>query len=192
MHPKFPSNMTVECRIFTKSDSYLSPGVFSTQYTVSLEIQSFYKTKEIFCFYTELANDWKKLGGVPHWQKMWAMDSEMHVYLHEKYSDKIKKFLRVRKKLGVDPKGMFVNDTMKSVFYGQTAASTLPDPAANSLPNGTNSLPNGTNSLPNGTSSLPTIAERHPQHSYPEPEDTPDSFVLKLSLFFIEHLGVTI
>lgn len=117
MNPKFPSNMTFECRFTSKSDSLLSPSSLSSQYTATVEIQSFYRSQEIQAFYIQLADEWKNMGGVPHWQKMWAMAPDMHDYLRKRYAEPLQKFLKIRDDLKVDTKDVFVNDTLKELFY---------------------------------------------------------------------------
>lgn len=120
MDPKFPSNMTFEARFTAKSDCLLCPSSLCTQYTVGLEIQSFYRTQEIEEFYIELADLWMKMGGVPHWQKMWAMAPALHKYMRERYAEPIKKFMKVRDDLKVDTKDVFVNDMLKGIFYASS------------------------------------------------------------------------
>ena len=113
---RYPFTMFFEARFIARSDSILCPASFSKTHTACLEVQSMYETQNYEDFFIELASEWRKLNGVPHWQKQWALLPGIIPYLQEKYGKKLDDFLYVRENLGVDPHNLFMNGVLKKVF----------------------------------------------------------------------------
>ena len=93
-----------------------SPGI--EDYTAFVAVLSTADTPGYEPFYTDIAKQWMKQGGVPHWNKQWTFlnnDLDIVKYL-QKYGTNLDTFKLVRKQLKVDPKNLFLNSTMAQVI----------------------------------------------------------------------------
>ena len=103
-----------------KSDTLICPASLGEEEHVAyIEVLSTDGTPGYEEFFTEVAMEWVKLGGVPHWQKQWDFLQEnfdIFSYLRHKYGENMDKFKQVYHELNIDPSGIFMNETMKKLF----------------------------------------------------------------------------
>ena len=96
-----------------KSKALLCPAsIGDKDYILYIEVLSTVNTPGVKSFFENISDGWKKLGGIPHWQKQWTFldkNGSMVNYLKEKYGENLTKFKDVRDLLNVDPNNMFVN-----------------------------------------------------------------------------------
>ena len=116
----FPLSMCMEMRVIKKSDTLLCPASLGDEEHVAyIEVLSTEGTPGHEQFFTDVAVEWVKLGGVPHWQKQWDFLEEhfdIFSYLRSKYSKNIHAFQQVYRELNIDPNGIFMNKTMEKLF----------------------------------------------------------------------------
>lgn len=113
----FPLSLCLEMRVMKKSNCFLCPASIGTQDHIAyIEVLSTAGTPNYKEYFGEVATAWKALGGVPHWHKEFMILGNGIVDHMKKIftAAKIKKFNDVRTRL--DPKGIFLNDTMKKFF----------------------------------------------------------------------------
>ena len=115
---KYPFTMFMEARFIAHGTSDIDSASFGT-HTACLGVESSFKTQDYLAFFTEVAEAWKALGGIPHWQKQWTFIPNISSYLRERYAEKMTHFLDVRRELDVDPNDMFMNQALTKVFYGR-------------------------------------------------------------------------
>lgn len=122
----FPLSLCLEMRVIKKSDALLCPAsIGDEEHVAYIEVLSTTGTPGYEQFFTDVAKEWVKLGGVPHWQKQWEFlnelqpDMEIFSYVREKYGKNIEEFLKVYDQLHLDPDGVFMNDTMKKLLLNQ-------------------------------------------------------------------------
>ena len=119
---RFPLTLCMEMRVMHKSESLLCPASIGDEDHITyLEVLSTVGTPGYESFFIEVAEEWAKLGGIPHWQKQWEFlqkseSIDIFAHIREMYGEKIGTFMRVRKDLGLDPNDIFMNDTMKKLF----------------------------------------------------------------------------
>lgn len=120
----FPLTMVMEMRVMKKSDTLLCPASItnsdSEEHIAYIEILSVSGTPGYEQYFTDVALAWKKLGGIPHWQKQWTFlqdkDTDIFGYINNKYGANLSTFMNVRQQLKLDPKNLFMNGTMEKVF----------------------------------------------------------------------------
>ena len=120
----FPLTMCMEMRVMKKSDTLLCPASLGDEEHVAyIEVLSTEGTPGYEEFFTEVAMEWVKLGGVPHWHKQWEFlqteDFDIFSYIRSKYEKNIDKFMEVYHGLNLDPTGIFMNETMKKLLLNQ-------------------------------------------------------------------------
>ena len=119
----FPLSMCMEMRVMKKSTSLLCPASLGNEDHIAfIEVLSTADTPGYEPFYTDIAKQWMKQGGVPHWNKQWTFlnnDLDIVKYLQEKYGTHLDTFKLVRKQLKVDPNNLFLNSTMAQVINEQ-------------------------------------------------------------------------
>ena len=123
----FPLTLAMEMRVMKKSDTLLCPASIAEggePYIAYIEVLSVSGTPGYEQYFTDVALAWKKLGGIPHWQKQWTFlkdkdpeDPDIFGYIRKKYGENIKTFMNVRQQLNLDPKNLFMNRTMAQVFH---------------------------------------------------------------------------
>ena len=117
----FPLSLFIDTRFIQHSDTLLCPAVVGQETIHSFYIQVlpgrlFYSIDTIRDYYSAIATEWFKLGGVPHWHKEWSFLPDVNAHLHKVYGWRLMKFEEVRKTLGVDPHDLFRNETMTKLF----------------------------------------------------------------------------
>jgi hypothetical protein len=119
----FPLSLCMEMRVMQKSESLLCPASIGDETHITyIEVLSTTGTRGYEQFFTEVAMEWIKLGGIPHWHKQWEFLQEsfdIFSYLRNKYGKNMETFMKVHEALKVDPDGIFMNDTMKKLFLNQ-------------------------------------------------------------------------
>ena len=116
----------MEMRVIKKSDTLLCPASLGDEENVAyVEVLSMDGTHGYKEFFTEVALEWIKLGGVPHWQKQWDFlqnvksPVDIFTYLRGKYAKNMDTFMQVYRDLNVDPNGIFMNETMKKLLLNE-------------------------------------------------------------------------
>ncbi len=113
----FPLNLCMEMRVIHKSKALLCPASLgSTEHILYIEVLSTVNTPGVHEYFQAISDGWRKMGGVPHWQKQWTFldrDGDMVAYMKKMYGENLTKFKQVRKALNVDPKNIFVNSVYK-------------------------------------------------------------------------------
>ena len=114
-----------------KSDTLLCPASIvegGDEHVAYLEVLSTSGTPGYEAYFEEVAKEWTKLGGIPHWQKQWTFLKDTKIptgtgstqdifeYVRDKYGQNLEKFKIVRDSLNLDPNNLFMNETMKKVF----------------------------------------------------------------------------
>ena len=104
-----------------KSECLLCPAsVGDEEHVAYIEVLSTVGTPGYIEYFKDIAREWKKLGGVPHWHKQLLLidEKDMHMvhYIRKQFGKKrIKKYNKVRKDL--DPNEMFLNSTMNKILH---------------------------------------------------------------------------
>ena len=121
---RFPLTLCMEMRVIKKSESLLCPAsIGKEEHVAYIEVLSAADTPGYEEYFREIAHEWKKLGGIPHWQKQWAFlddkfcdGKKVGIFKHiqDMYGDNLTKFNDVRKKY--DPSCVFMNKTMERLF----------------------------------------------------------------------------
>ena len=113
-------------RVIKKSDALLCPAsIGDEEHIAYIEVLSTSGTPGYEQFFTDVATEWVKLGGIPHWQKQWEFlnetkpDMDIFSYLRKKYGKNIERFLKVHDELKLDPDELFMNDTMKKLLLNK-------------------------------------------------------------------------
>lgn len=113
----FPLNLCMEMRVMHKSKALLCPvSLGDSNHILYIEVLSTVNTPGVRDYFQDISDGWRKMNGVPHWQKQWTFmdkNGDMVTYLKERYGDNLTKFKQVRNALNVDPNNMFVNSVYK-------------------------------------------------------------------------------
>ena len=127
LYKTFPLTTTVDFRVIATSNCLLCPAVkkgINHTHTAYIEVVSFVGTQDYRPFFKEVAFTWMKLGGVPHWAKLWSEIPGVYKYLQDYYGQSLTTFKKVFKALSseIDTAGkekiseMFLNSTMKQIL----------------------------------------------------------------------------
>ena len=112
--------MCMEMRVIKKSTSLLCPASLgSEEHIAYIEVLSTAGTPGYKPFFTDIAKEWLKQGGVPHWNKQWTfLDNDLGIvkYLQSKYDENLRTFKSVREQLKMDPNNLFLNSTMAKLL----------------------------------------------------------------------------
>ncbi|XP_052681337.1 uncharacterized protein LOC128162190 [Crassostrea angulata] len=114
--------LALEMRFMAYSDAYLGSGVLGNPATggsghvICIEIISSPGSKEWDRFSKDVGQEWMSLGGVPHLAKHWDHLPGIYEHIQEKMAGSISSFKTQLKKSGADPKGMFLNETLKKLL----------------------------------------------------------------------------
>ena len=110
-------SLGIDFRVIAKSDCLLCPAsVGGKSHTAYIEVLSFVGNEDYEEAFKEVAQEWMKLGGIPHWAKQWTFIPGIMDHIRDAYGDNLVKFAKVRKALGVDKQDMFLNKTMREVL----------------------------------------------------------------------------
>ena len=121
----FPLTLAMEMRVIKGSDTLLCPASITEpgkDHVAYIEVLSMSGTPGYEQFFTDVAEAWLELGGTPHWQKQWTFLKDaskkfnIFEYVRGKYGQNIPTFMTVRQQLQLDPKNLFMNETMSQVF----------------------------------------------------------------------------
>lgn len=104
---QFRVHFPIECRFVKSDDIWLSPAFGRESAYIAVHQ---YKGMDSKAYFDAVEAICQSYGGRPHWGKINTCDA---TYLAKNYPH-WQDFLRIRRKL--DPKGMFLNDYLKSVF----------------------------------------------------------------------------
>ena len=113
----YPLNLTMNVRFVASSAALMSPagGPGTNCY---IEILSEAGTPGWRDFSAEIAREWMKLPGArPHWGKQFEHVPGMIEHIREAYGERLRRFLDVRARTGVDPARMFSNRLMDAIFF---------------------------------------------------------------------------
>ena len=91
-----------------------------------IEVLSTVGTKGYEKYFEDVAKEWIKLDGVPHWHKQFSFlkdaklfddsDDTIYDYIYKKYGKKIATFNKVRTGLDLDPHNIFMNTLMETIL----------------------------------------------------------------------------
>mgnify|MGYP000087701544 FL=1 len=113
---KFPFNVTMNLRFVANSTCWLSPA-YGEGHTCYIEILSHTRQDRWEAFSAEVAQEWLKLKGAkPHWAKEFQHIPGVIDHIKEGYGNNIARFNAIKKDLGMDPEGMFMNPFLQEVF----------------------------------------------------------------------------
>lgn len=116
----YPLNLCMEFRVMKKSKALMCPASLGNEaHILYIEVLSTVNTPGVKRYFTEVSDGWKRLNGVPHWQKQWTFldnNGSMVNYLKERYGSNLTKFKQVHSGLQVDPKDLFVNSVYSAVL----------------------------------------------------------------------------
>jgi hypothetical protein len=113
---QYPLNVTLNARFIHTSDCLLSPA-YGPGHTCYIEILGAGDPALWQRFSGEVALDWLKLPqALPHWAKQYRHIPGILEHLRAGLGPNIARFNRVKAELGVDPEGMFLNDTLRELF----------------------------------------------------------------------------
>lgn len=113
---RYPLNMVISFRFVKGSDALLSPAFEGP--TCFLEPLTYLTTPGYEAFYKEVEDQWLKLGGRPHWGKVFYRTDK----IPELYGERLQRFLAVRQEL--DPQGMFLNEYLEELLGLQASSGT--------------------------------------------------------------------
>jgi DNA-binding phage protein len=119
----FPLSSAIDMRFIKKSKCLLCPATAmagdTSTHTAYIEILSFVGTETYRDFFKEIAKEWMKLGGVPHWAKQWSFlkDEGIYKHLRDHYGPNMKTFTAVLEALNGQKKDIFLNKTMTTLLY---------------------------------------------------------------------------
>ena len=103
--------------MFGKSSCLLSPSAPGEKsHTACIDLIGLAGVPAHLQFFDEIAQEWMKLGGIPHWAKQWTSIPGIMDHIRDAYGANLVKFAKVRKALGVDKQDMFLNKTMREVL----------------------------------------------------------------------------
>ncbi|KAK3099148.1 hypothetical protein FSP39_000135 [Pinctada imbricata] len=120
---KFPLNIALEMRFMGYSEACLCPANIGNPETGGTgqvfycEVLSVSGTPgwEDFCIY--VAEEWMKLGGIPHLAKEWSFIPNVEKAIKTKMMKGITSFTTQLSKSGADPNGMFLNSTLQRLLF---------------------------------------------------------------------------
>lgn len=117
---QYPLNVTLGFRFIRNSSALLS-SCRGNVHTAMIELFSYHKTPLFAEFAGEILEAW--LDELPrartHWAKAFQYLPNAPTRLRQAFGTQIEEFLAVRKKMGVDPYDMFVNESLAQIFYGE-------------------------------------------------------------------------
>ncbi|XP_063418329.1 uncharacterized protein LOC134701115 [Mytilus trossulus] len=119
---QYPLNIAMEMRVMGHSGALLCPGIIgNTEYGGSgqvlfIEVLSVINTKQWTRFCTEVGLKWMKLGGIPHLAKQWDFLPNIEDYIYKSKKIQIDEFTKQLKESNADPKGMFLNESIKRLL----------------------------------------------------------------------------
>jgi hypothetical protein len=113
---QYPLNVTLNARFIHNSDCMLSPA-YGPGHTCYIEILGAGEPALWQRFSGEVALEWMTLPqAMPHWAKQYRHIPGILEHIKGKLGPNIARFNRVKTELGVDPEGMFLNDTLRELF----------------------------------------------------------------------------
>jgi L-gulonolactone oxidase len=118
----YPLHMVVNARFIGGSDCFLSPAR-GNALTAYIEILGNHRHPEWTAFASAVGREWLKLPKArPHWGKEYDFIPGIEAHVRAALGDDLRRFLRVRDELGVDPDRLFVNPFLDRLL-GAGAAS---------------------------------------------------------------------
>jgi hypothetical protein len=113
---QYPLNVTLNARFIDTSDCLLSPA-YGPGHTCYIEILGAGDPALWQQFSGEVALDWLTLPqAMPHWAKQYRHIPGILEHMRAGLGTNIARFNRVKAELGIDPQGMFLNDTLRELF----------------------------------------------------------------------------
>ncbi|MEM7367541.1 MAG: FAD-binding protein [Bacteroidota bacterium] len=113
---KFPMNMSMNLRFIAQSDCLLSPAQ-GPGHTCYIEILGNSDRELWKSFSAEVALEWLKLPGAkPHWGKEFQHVPGIISYLKDVSKEQVSTFTSIKKNLGMDPDGIFMNPLLNQLF----------------------------------------------------------------------------
>lgn len=121
----FPLTISLCLRVISKGESLLSPAAKigstdPTTHTAYLELIDAAHTHNMMQYYKSIAEQWMKLGGIPHWTKLWTQVPGVFPHVRAHFGKNLTTFKKILRKLGSNNSQelskIFINSTMERLL----------------------------------------------------------------------------